>query len=139
MPDPVDELLKDITGRNVYYRLIHGYNRSLPVMSAGERNRVDQHILQAAYGCGDQPFLPLIGVEVRRGVVAAADHMGILPAAALFMPEHPRAGEWLAQYEKFVELAAWGHTERDRAQGMPREEMNLHLEAVSEIKHLAPF
>ena len=101
---PLKELLKDITGRNVYLRLMHGYGRSLSSMSNEARSTVDKHILRSAYACSEQPFMNMVTGNGRFTAGEAGDQMCILPAAAFFLPEHPMACEWLDQYEKFIEL-----------------------------------
>ena len=109
--DPAAVLLHDITGRNAYFRLLAGYNRSSPFLAPEARRRIDAHVLRNVQACADAPF-PGFRAPGLPSVDRLADHEVLLPAGAFLFPEHPAATAWSDRFHKFVETSLALHTTR---------------------------
>ncbi|MFL4909008.1 hypothetical protein ACJ6WF_38880 [Streptomyces sp. MMS24-I2-30] len=99
----------NIGGRPLYDRLLDGYDRFADRLAPGERARVDALLLLTAYVSAGEEIGPL-----RRMLGGHPNFLADAKAApaclAWLYPDHEAAPEWLAQFEKFVELAGVFHT-----------------------------
>ncbi len=98
-----------VPSRSVYGWFIDGYNRFFPQLNERQRERLTAMYLMMAYTHGEEEYMPL------RTMISGhpnflSDVKSAPPLFAFLFPDHPMAGEWADQFEKFLELNTRYHT-----------------------------
>jgi len=104
-----DGMYHPVELRDLRYWIVRDFSRLASGMTPEQRDSTTALLLLAAYVSADEEFSPLKN-SLGGHPHFMADLCYPLLAAAWLFPDHPMAGEWRDQYEKFVELMTLFHT-----------------------------
>ncbi|MFW6309251.1 MAG: fibronectin type III domain-containing protein [bacterium] len=90
-------------------RYVNGYNRLHHKLDEDERKRVEALLLLTSYSHADEEYMPMKNM-LSGHPNFLSDVKSIPPLMSFLFPNHPMAGEWADEFEKFMELNTRFHT-----------------------------